>query len=137
MPQTPPAHFMVPRKLTDSELAQAIRLDLEAELDAMNLYQSHIDATDHALAKKVLAYVRDDEREHAALFNALLRELDPQLAEEEAAAPEKLKLIESGASEQEVAALTESGEGEPAGDEVRSHRFVPRELTVGSLRGGS
>ena len=136
MPQTPPAHFIMPRKLTDTELAQAIRLDLEAELDAINLYQSHLDGTDNELAKKVLAHVRDEEREHAALFWALLRELDPKVAEEDASAPLKLRLIERGATEQEILEATEAveaGERAPATKPI-AEPIVARELTVGSLR---
>lgn len=136
MPQTPPAHFLVPRKLTDTELAQAIRLDLEAELDAINLYQAHLDATDHPLAKKVLAHVRDEEREHASLFWALLRELDPKVAEEDASAPIKLRLLERGASESEILAAVEAAEssaGAPAAV-ARDRPASSRELTVGSLR---
>ena len=47
MPQTEPFTYIVPRKLTDAELARALRLDAAAELDAMNLYQAHIEATDN------------------------------------------------------------------------------------------
>ena len=127
MPQTPPAHFVMPRKLTDTELAQAIRLDIEAELDAINLYQAHIDATDHPLAKQVLAHIRDEEREHASLFWALLRELDPRVAEEDASAGLKLRLLGEGASKEAI----ESASPEP----VPSGPGLPAGFTVGSLRG--
>ena len=72
MPQTNPFHAMVPRKLTDSELARAIRLDMEAELDAINLYAAHIEATDNEDAKAILRHVMDEEREHAALGQPLV-----------------------------------------------------------------
>lgn len=133
MPQTDPAHFIMPRKLTDSELAQAIRLDMEAELDAMNLYQSHIEATDNELAKKVLAHIRDEEREHASLFWALLKSLDPKVAEEDSEAMLKLRLIAEGRSEVEIEEAVEQRKaGGNGGNEA-----APRtnQLTVGSLRG--
>lgn len=143
MPQTPPAHFVMPRKLTDTELAQAIRLDLEAELDAFNLYQSHIDATDNELAKKVLAHIRNEEREHAALFWALLRVLDPALVEEDATAPLKLRLIERGASDVDIEEILEGKKPPPSDLDLPSsgrpapaaQSPMPRTLTVGSLRG--
>ena len=72
---------MVPRKMTAEELARAIRQNIAAELDAVALYQAHIDATDDERAKKVLAHARDDEKEHVGEFLALLEILDPKQAE--------------------------------------------------------
>ncbi len=132
MPQTPPVHFLVPRKLTDTELAQAIRLDIEAELDAINLYQAHIDATDHPLAKQVLAHIRDEEREHASLFWALLRELDPRVADEDASAGIKLRLLGEGASKEAVEAA-----GEQPDAKRSTGPTLPSGFTVGPLRGSS
>jgi rubrerythrin len=71
----------VPRKMNAAELARAIMQDIAAELDAVALYQAHIDATDDARAKKLLAHVRDDEKEHVGEFMALLEILDPKQAD--------------------------------------------------------
>ncbi len=76
-----PFGTMVSRKMTAEELARAIRQDIAAELDAVALYQAHIDATDDEQAKKVLAHARDDEKEHVGEFLALLEILDPGQAE--------------------------------------------------------
>ncbi|TET16890.1 MAG: ubiquinone biosynthesis protein COQ7 [Dehalococcoidia bacterium] len=76
-----PFGTMVPRKMTGAELTRAIMQDIAAELDAIALYQAHIDATDDERAKKVLAHARDDEKEHVGEFLALLEILDPQQAE--------------------------------------------------------
>ncbi len=76
-----PFGTMVPRKMTAAELARAIMQDLAAELDAVAVYQAHIDATDDERAKKVLAHTRDDEKEHVGEFLALLEILDPKQAE--------------------------------------------------------
>jgi len=76
-----PFGTMVPRKMTAEELARAIRQNIAAELDAVALYQAHIDATDDERAKKVLAHARDDEKEHVGEFLALLEILDPKQAE--------------------------------------------------------
>jgi uncharacterized protein len=114
MPQTPPFHALTPdRKLSDTELARAIRLNLEAEMDAINLYASHIDATDNEEAKAILAHVMDEEREHAALFYMLIRRLDPRQALHEEEVSEKYRLIVAGAPEEvvEAAGKAENGDG--------------------------
>ncbi len=46
-----PFGTLVPRKMTASELARAIMQDIAAELDAVAVYQAHIDATDDERAK--------------------------------------------------------------------------------------
>jgi rubrerythrin len=130
MPQTNPFHAMVPRKLTDSELARAIRLDMEAELDAINLYAAHIEATDNEDAKAILRHVMDEEREHAALFWELIARLDPAQAEHIKVMSQKYRLIVSGASHEAVEA---AGEGE-GGSSAAAEPGLDKRLTVGSLR---
>ncbi len=76
-----PFGTMVPRKMTAGELARAIMQDIAAELDAVALYQAQIDASDDERAKKMLAHIRDDEKEHVGEFLALLEILDPRQAE--------------------------------------------------------
>jgi rubrerythrin len=77
--------FVPSRKMTDSELARAIRLDLAAEEEAVHLYLSHADATDNELAKKVLQDIANEERVHAGefqrLLNILLKDEEQFLAE--------------------------------------------------------
>ncbi len=81
MDMSDPFREVVPRKLTASELASAIMQDISAELDAVFLYQAHIDAADDERAKKILAHIRDEEKQHAAEFLELLKVLDPGMAE--------------------------------------------------------
>ena len=132
MPQTDPFHSLVPRKMTDSELARAIRLDLEAELDAINLYAAHIEATDNEEAKRVLRHVMDEEKEHATLFYELLKRLDPTIAEEAETAALKVRLLAAGASDEEVEAVERGAE---AAEEAPAPAApAARTLTVGSLR---
>jgi rubrerythrin len=69
------------RKMTDEELVRALRLDLEAEMDAINLYESHLQATDNEEAKKILEHVIKEEKDHVVLFSELLKTLDPEQAE--------------------------------------------------------
>jgi uncharacterized protein len=116
MPQTEPFTYIVPRKLTDAELARALRLDAAAELDAMNLYQAHIDATDNDDAKKLLAFIAKDEKEHYALFVEFVRRLDPEQAREFSTAGSKLDAILASpmgaVSEEAVEAAGERRTGE-------------------------
>jgi len=42
----------VPRKLTKEELIQAIRLNIAGELEAIFVYDAHVQATDDLLQKK-------------------------------------------------------------------------------------
>jgi uncharacterized protein len=130
MPQTDPFHSLVPRKLTDLELARVLRLNLEAELDAINLYGAHIEATDNEEAKRVIRHVMDEEKEHAALFWALIRKLDPDQARHAAEAEDKLRLLMAGASDEEVEAVGHGGE---AAQGVEGPPPSPT-LTVGGLR---
>lgn len=124
---TDPFVYNVPRKLSNSELALAIRLDIQAELDATSLYQAHIDATDDERAKAVLAHVRDEEKEHAAEFMQLLAILDPYQAEELRAAPKNVSDILSGEGVSGMA---------PGETPAREGGQARREgLTVGSLMG--
>lgn len=128
MPQTPPFSGIVPRKLTDLELARALRLDVEAELDAINLYAAHLDATDNPEAQAILRHVMDEEREHAALFWELIAKLDPQQAKHSAEAPQKYELIVAGASDEEVEAVGKEDEG------PRDEAPVAKRFTVGNLK---
>lgn len=73
------------RKLSDSELARALRLDLAAEEEAIHIYEAHADATDNDLAKKVLLDIANEERVHVGefqrLLNILLKDEEAFLAE--------------------------------------------------------
>ena len=84
------------RKMTDRELARAIRLTLAAEHEAVHLYESLVDATDNPLAKKVLQEVADEEKVHAGEFQELLRVL----------LPDEQKQLDEGA--EEVRELTDA-----------------------------
>jgi rubrerythrin len=60
------------RKMTKEELVRALRQDLAAEHEAVHLYLAHADATDHPLAKAVLADIANEERVHAGEFARLI-----------------------------------------------------------------
>ena len=65
------------RKLTDRELARAIRMCLAAEQEAIHQYEAMADASENPLAAKVLQDIADEERVHAGEFQELLRLLLP------------------------------------------------------------
>lgn len=60
------------RKLTLEELIRAIRLNIAAEHEAVHLYMTHAQATDHSLAKKILVDIANEERVHVGEFMRLL-----------------------------------------------------------------
>ncbi len=59
------------------DLARA-RQSLIEELDAVNVYEERIQATDDETLKHVLAHNRDEEKEHAAMLTEYLRKNDPE-----------------------------------------------------------
>ncbi|MDF2942861.1 MAG: hypothetical protein K0S01_1719 [Herbinix sp.] len=71
----------VDRKMTKEELIQAVRLDIAGELEAIYVYDAHVQATSEEIAKKVLADIRDEEKSHVGELMTLLRILDPKEAE--------------------------------------------------------
>lgn len=75
-----PFQANVPRKMTKQELIQAIRLDIAGELEAIYIYDAHVQATDIELAKKVIGEIRDEEKAHVGELMTLLNALDPEEA---------------------------------------------------------
>ncbi len=71
----------VDRKISKEELIQAIRLDIAGELEAIYLYDAHVQATDDEMAQRVISDIRDEEKAHVGELMTLLRHLDPQEAE--------------------------------------------------------
>jgi rubrerythrin len=61
------------RKLSLRDLVRAIRLDVAAEEEATHLYTAQADATDNALAKKVLEDIANEERVHVGEFQRLIQ----------------------------------------------------------------
>ena len=96
-----PFSGMVPeRKMTKAELVRALRLNLAAEEEAVHAYESHADASDNELARKVLHDIANEARVHAGEFQRLLS----ILLEDEA------ELLAQGAAEvDEVAEELEKG----------------------------
>lgn len=76
---TNPFSGNIDKKINKAELIQAIRLDIANEIEAIFVYDAHVQATDDKIAKKVLADIRDEEKVHVGELLALLKHLDPTL----------------------------------------------------------
>ncbi|HPE15671.1 MAG TPA: demethoxyubiquinone hydroxylase family protein [Oscillospiraceae bacterium] len=106
----------VERKMTKEELIQAVRLDLAGELEAIYLYDAHVQATDDERAKKVISDIRDEEKTHVGELTTLLYELDPAEAEHFAAGAAEVKeLLEELKAEEPAAGPAASGGPETVG----------------------
>jgi rubrerythrin len=78
---TDPFNQMTPQRvMTTRELVRTLRLSIAAEEDATSIYEAAADATDNALAKKVLQDIANEERVHVGEFQRLISIL---LADEE------------------------------------------------------
>ncbi len=71
----------VPRQMSSEELAQALRVDIAGELEAIVGYEAHAMATNDERVKKVLYHIADEERQHVGELQQLLYILCPKEAE--------------------------------------------------------
>jgi rubrerythrin len=124
MPEfTNPFIGVVPgRKLTDSELLRALRLNLAAEEEATHIYTAHADATDNELAKKVLLEIADEERVHKGEFQRLISLLSKE---------EDAFLAEGAGEVNDMAAGQEPAETEAMMPAAPAKRTIP---TIGDLK---
>jgi uncharacterized protein len=68
----------VDRKMTKEGLIQAIRLDIANELEAIFIYDAHVQASYDVMVQKVIGDIRDEEKAHVGELMTLLRALDPK-----------------------------------------------------------
>lgn len=88
-----PIELPVGRKLSKEELAQALRLSIIAELDAINLYLQLASCTDDQAAKRVFQDIAKEEKTHVGEFLALLKSLDQEQVEELVAGAEEVSKL--------------------------------------------
>lgn len=69
---------VVPRQLSNEELAQAIRADIAGEWEAIIGYEAHAMATNDERVKKVLYHISEEEKHHVGELQQLLGILYPQ-----------------------------------------------------------
>jgi len=77
-----PLDLPVGRKLSKEEVAEALRLSIIAELDAINLYLQLARSIDDERVRKVFEDIAKEEKTHVGEFLALLKSLDPEQVEE-------------------------------------------------------
>jgi uncharacterized protein len=71
----------VTKNLNADELAQALRVDIAGEYEAIIGYEAHAAATNDERAKKVLFHIADEERQHVGELQQLLSILCPKEGE--------------------------------------------------------
>lgn len=107
----------VNRKMSREELIQAVRLDIAGELEAIYLYDAHVQATDDIRAKAVIGDIRDEEKVHVGELLALLQTLDPAEAGRLAEGREEVEtlLAELGAAKSAPVPPSEPSEQQTVG----------------------
>ncbi|AHF09255.1 MULTISPECIES: demethoxyubiquinone hydroxylase family protein [Dehalobacter] len=68
----------VPKQMSNEELAQALRVDIAGEYEAIIGYESHAMATNDERVKKVLHHIADEERQHVGELEQLLAMISPK-----------------------------------------------------------
>ena len=85
----------VPKQLSNDELAQALRVDIAGEYEAIVGYEAHAMATNDARAKKILYHIADEERQHVGELQQLLSLISPKDAEFTEKGKQKIQLQQS------------------------------------------
>jgi Uncharacterized conserved protein len=68
----------VPKQFSADELAQALRVDITGEYEAIIGYEAHAQASQDANAKKILYHIADEERRHVGELQQLLYRICPK-----------------------------------------------------------
>lgn len=68
----------IPKQMSNDELAQALRVDIAGEYEAIIGYEAHAMATTDQRAKKVLSHIADEERKHVGELEQLLYLISPK-----------------------------------------------------------
>jgi rubrerythrin len=65
------------KQMNNSELIQALRVDIAGELEAIIGYEAHVMSTSDERVKKVLSHIADEEKQHVGELQQLLYMLSP------------------------------------------------------------
>jgi len=109
-----PLELPVGRKLSREEVADALRLSIIAELDAISLYLQLARAIDDERVRRVFEDIAREEKTHVGEFLALLKSLDPEQVEELRAGAEEVRELAGIAAPDPPAG---GGAGEPLTEE--------------------
>jgi rubrerythrin len=85
----------VPRQMSNDELAQALRVDISGEFEAIIGYEAHAMATNDERAKKILYHIADEERTHVGELQQLLYMISPREAEHTEKGKQKIQQQQS------------------------------------------
>ncbi len=88
-----PLELPQPRKFSKEEVAEALRLSIIAELDAINLYLQLARYSEDENVRKVFEDIAKEEKTHVGEFLALLKSLDPEQVSELKAGAEEVKQL--------------------------------------------
>jgi rubrerythrin len=67
-----PSQYKTPTSFTEEETYAALRQDIMAELDAINLYEAHKEACKDKALKEILEHIIDEEKSHVKLLQDYL-----------------------------------------------------------------
>ena len=70
----------IPKQMSNDELAQALRVDIAGEYEAIIGYEAHAMATNDERVKKILFHIADEERKHVGELQQLLYIISPKEA---------------------------------------------------------
>jgi uncharacterized protein len=68
----------VDKQMSAEELAQALRVDIAGELEAIIGYEAHVLATSDQRVKTLLTHIADEERQHVGELQQLLSLISPK-----------------------------------------------------------
>jgi len=91
-----PLDYPSGKKFTKEELAEALRMAIIAELDAVNLYMQFARAIEDEKYRKVFEDIAKEEKTHVGEFLALLKTLDPEQAKELEEGEEEVRELMGG-----------------------------------------
>ena len=74
-----PSQYKTPESLSEEEVFAAVRQDIIAELDAINLYEAHKAATKDKELIKILDHIIEEEKDHFVLLQNYLKKHDQLL----------------------------------------------------------
>jgi rubrerythrin len=77
-----PVDIVRDRKLSQGEVADALRLAIMAELDAINLYLQLSRLIDDERVRRVFEDIAKEEKTHFGEFLTLLKSIDPEQVEQ-------------------------------------------------------
>jgi len=115
-----PVDIVRDRKLSQGEVADALRLAIMAELDAINLYLQLSRLIDDERVRRVFEDIAKEEKTHFGEFLTLLKSIDPEQVEQ----------LKAGSKEVgELTGIKVPGDGDPPQqDVVRSSALTEEEL---------